>query len=90
MGATWGDGPPIEPSEVKELIDLMGMSQTEFAEVLEVTQQHVNRMVNGKSPIVRGSTRVLLRWRFSVYGIEGGRPPTPIIPVRRVQGASAG
>lgn len=90
MGVMWGDGPAVDPSQIVELIARMGVSQTEFAEVLEVTQQHVNRMVNGKAPIVRGSTRVLLRWLMAVYGIAEGRPPTPVIPVRMVRGAGAG
>ena len=81
MGTTWDDGPPVEPWQIEELMRRMGLGQTSFAEAIEVSQQHVNRLVKGKSPVVPGSTRVLLRWLLAVYGIEGGRAPTPGIPV---------
>lgn len=85
MADVWDDGPVIGPEQIQELIRRMGLSQTDFAErVLEQSQPHVNKLVNGKAPLVRGSTRVLLRWLMAVYGVEGGRAPVPGIPVPKV------
>lgn len=82
MSTTWSESEPITPEQIKALMEAMGFdNQTKFADVFEVTQQYVNRLLNGKQQVSNGPMRVLLRWLFAEYGIDGGRPPVPSIRV---------
>lgn len=83
-GRLWDEGPGITGAHVEELRVRMGLNQTELGKVLEVGQGHVSNWITGRKPVVEGPSRVLLRWLFEVYGVEGGRAPTPKIPVSRV------
>ena len=84
MPSVWDPEPPIDASQVQELISQMGLTQVQFAEVMNVTQPTVNRWVKAKAP-VEGPASVLMRWLFAVYGIQGGRTPTPKIPLQRIK-----
>jgi transcriptional regulator with XRE-family HTH domain len=86
----WDSGSPIEPGHIDELMVRMGLNQSQLARVMEISQQHVNRLVNGKAEVLEGPTRVLLRWLFAVYGIDGGRAPTPTIPVEILPSRAGG
>lgn len=81
MGRIWDDGAEISPSQLEELMARMGLNQSELADLLELSQPHVNALIRGRKTVTYGSTRVLLRWLFAVHGIEGGRPAHPRIPV---------
>lgn len=84
MGRIWDDEKEIEPAQIAELMERMGLNQTEFAEVLESTPGNVNNLLHGRRQVQRGSMRVLLRWLFDAYGVSGGRPAHPKIPRTRV------
>lgn len=81
MGRVWDEGAEIAPSQLEELMARMGLSQAELADVLEVTVGHLNNLLHGRREVIYGPTRVLIRWLFAVYGVEGGRPAHPKIPV---------
>jgi transcriptional regulator with XRE-family HTH domain len=86
-GRVWAEGEEITPEQIEELRVRMGLTQAELAQVLEVTLGHVNNLLHGRRPVVKSSTRVLLRWLFAVYDVQGGRPPTPKITVTRIRAA---
>lgn len=56
------------------------MTQEAFGEVIGVTRQHVAAMEKGRYPISE-QTRILLLWLMSIYGLPGGKPPHPSIPI---------
>jgi DNA-binding transcriptional regulator YiaG len=76
----WDDEPELDGRKISELRARMGFKKKkDFAAVLGVTYGHVYRLEHGG--LTRGSTRVLLRWLYSVFDLPGGRPPHPSIPV---------
>lgn len=80
---TWSEGEPIEAEQIKALMEAMGLNQSQFAEMAELSQPYANRLVNANREVVKGPLRVLLRWLFAEYGIEGGRAPVPSIAVKK-------
>ena len=84
MARIWDDHDEIQPEQLAELMERMGLNQQEMAEVLEVTYGHFNNLLRGRRPVQPGPTRVLVRWLFDVYGVAGGRPAHPMIPRTRV------
>lgn len=85
MAIDWDDDSPLDPAKIAELIERTGLTQEKFAAMVEMSQPHVSKLKRGAAPVLEGPTRVLLRWLFAVYGIEGGRAPHPGIPVKQVQ-----
>lgn len=83
MAGTWSEGAPVEAEQIRALMTAMGLNQSQFAEMMELSQPYVNRLVNGKSDVAKSPLRVLLRWLFAEYGIGGGRPPVPSIRVEK-------
>lgn len=81
-GAVWDDEPELDARHIDELRRRMGMKKKkDFAAVLGLTYGYVHRLENEPDVLKRGSTRVLLRWLYAVFGFPGGRPPHPSIPV---------
>lgn len=78
----WDDEPDLDGRLIAELRDQrMRLSKKDFGAVVGMTYGHVYKLENGA--LKRGSTRVLLRWLYAVFGLPGGRPPHPSIPVVR-------
>lgn len=78
----WDDEPELDARHIDELRRRMGIKKKkDFAAVLGVTYGYVYRLENEPDVLKRGSTRVLLRWLYAVFGLPGGRAPHPSIPV---------
>jgi DNA-binding transcriptional regulator YiaG len=79
----WNDEPDLDGCHIGELRDRMGLSKKAFAAVVGMTYGHVYKLEKVPGALKRGSTRVLLRWLYAVFGLPAGRPPHPSIPVVR-------
>ena len=73
---------------IKELRNRIGfaaglgrrMTQAELGEVIGMTREHVAKIERGTYPVSE-QTRILVLWLMSIYGMPGGRPPHPSIPL---------
>ncbi|MDB4950441.1 MAG: hypothetical protein JWM27_3090 [Gemmatimonadetes bacterium] len=80
--AIWDDEPELDASLLADLRARMGFKKKkDFAKVLGITYAYVHNLETGRAELGRGTLRVLLRWLYAVYGLPGGRPPHPSIPV---------
>lgn len=73
--------PQVTPEQIKQLRKRMALSQEQFAAMLRVTRPFVGRLETGAQAVEDTALRVLIRWLMSVYGVEGGEPPHPEIPI---------
>lgn len=82
----WDDEPDLDARHIGELRTRMGLTKKrDFAAVVGVTYGWVHNLERDPDALKRGATRVLLRWLYAVYGLPGGRPPHPSIPVLPVE-----
>ena len=81
----WEDEPNLDGRHIDELRTRMGLKKKDFAAVVGMTYGWVYKLENDPDALKRGATRVLLRWLYAVYGLPGGRPPHPSIPVVPVE-----
>ena len=77
----WDDEPDLDGRHIDALRTRMGLRKKDFAAVLGMTYGWVYKLENDPGALKRGSTRVLLRWLYAIFGLPGGRPPHPSIPV---------
>lgn len=84
--AIWDDEPHLDGRHIGELRTRMGLTKKkDFAAVVGVTYGWVDNLEKDPDALKRGATRVLLRWLYAIYGLPGGRPPHPSIPVVPVE-----